>query len=169
MAVGKLSLEDWPILTWSLGWTGFLPPRLSRQHLVGAAGDHLVGIHVGLGAGAGLPDHQRKLVVQLAVDDFLRGRGDGLAQLAVERAQRHVGRGRRLLQQAERMDQRQRHALAADAEILQRTLRLRAPVMRSGHRDLAHGIALNACLLGGHAEPPQKMRGSFSPERGAGP
>ena len=27
MAVGKVSLEDWPRLTWSLGWTGVLEPR----------------------------------------------------------------------------------------------------------------------------------------------
>ena len=27
MAVGKVSLEDWPRLTWSLGCTGALPPR----------------------------------------------------------------------------------------------------------------------------------------------
>ena len=26
IAVGKLSLEDWPLLTWSFGWTGFLEP-----------------------------------------------------------------------------------------------------------------------------------------------
>ena len=28
MAVGKVSFEDCPILTWSLGWTGSFPPRL---------------------------------------------------------------------------------------------------------------------------------------------
>ena len=28
MTVGKLSLDDWPRLTWSLGWTGALPPLL---------------------------------------------------------------------------------------------------------------------------------------------
>src|SRR3546814_19125293 len=27
-AVGKLSFDDWPMLTWSLGWTGDLPPRV---------------------------------------------------------------------------------------------------------------------------------------------
>ena len=27
IAVGKLSFDDWPLLTWSLGWTGLLPPR----------------------------------------------------------------------------------------------------------------------------------------------
>ncbi len=33
-------------------------------------GNHLVGVHVGLGAGTGLPDDQRKVVVQIAVDNF---------------------------------------------------------------------------------------------------
>jgi hypothetical protein len=28
IAVGKLSFDDWPLLTWSLGWTGLLPPRV---------------------------------------------------------------------------------------------------------------------------------------------
>jgi hypothetical protein len=27
MTVGKVSLDDWPMLQWSLGWTGSLPPR----------------------------------------------------------------------------------------------------------------------------------------------
>ncbi len=28
IAVGKVSFDDWPILQWSLGWTGLLPPFL---------------------------------------------------------------------------------------------------------------------------------------------
>ncbi len=26
IAVGNTSLDDWPMLTWSFGWTGFLEP-----------------------------------------------------------------------------------------------------------------------------------------------
>ena len=37
MAVGITSLEDWPMLTWSLGWTGSLepssPPRIWMARL----------------------------------------------------------------------------------------------------------------------------------------
>ena len=37
MAVGKVSLDDWLMLTWSLGWTGFLepicPPSISMARL----------------------------------------------------------------------------------------------------------------------------------------
>ena len=28
MAVGKLSFDDWPMLTWSLGWTGVCVPSV---------------------------------------------------------------------------------------------------------------------------------------------
>jgi hypothetical protein len=66
MAVGKVSFDDWPRLTWSLGWTGRLLAALAAEQLGGAVGDHLVGVHVGLGAGAGLPDDEREVVVELA-------------------------------------------------------------------------------------------------------
>ena len=42
MAEGKLSLEDCPLLTWSLGWTGDLPPRLPAGSSLARPGDHLV-------------------------------------------------------------------------------------------------------------------------------
>ena len=44
--------------------------QLFTGKLVGAVGDDLVGVHVGLRAGARLPDHQREMVVQFAVDDL---------------------------------------------------------------------------------------------------
>jgi hypothetical protein len=47
------------------------------EDLVGAAGDDLVRVHVRLRAAAGLPDDEGELVVELAVDDFLRGGVDG--------------------------------------------------------------------------------------------
>ena len=62
MAVGKVSLEDWPALTWSLGWT--LGPAQA-----GEVGDHLVDVHVGAGARAGLEDVDRELVGVLARRD----------------------------------------------------------------------------------------------------
>ena len=72
MAVGITSFEDWPLLTWSFGWTSFeprSPPRISR----GAVGDDLVRVHVRGGAGAGLEDVDHEVVVELAVDDLARG------------------------------------------------------------------------------------------------
>ena len=59
-----------------VGVDGRLAAALPRQQLVGAAGDHLVDVHVGLGARTGLPDHERKLTVELAGRDFGGGRLD---------------------------------------------------------------------------------------------
>jgi hypothetical protein len=76
-----------------VGMHGLLGAHLAAQHFDGAVGDHLVGVHVRLGAGAGLPDDEREVIVELAVDHFLRGLDDGLAELRVELAERHVGFG----------------------------------------------------------------------------
>ena len=94
-----------------VGMHGLLRAHLAAQHLDGAVGDHLVGVHVRLGAGAGLPDDQREVIVELAVDHFLRGRDDGLADLRVEAAERHVGFGGGALDDAERAHDR--HAAAS--------------------------------------------------------
>jgi hypothetical protein len=49
-----------------IGMDGAFAAALSGQQFVGIARDHLIDVHVRLGAGAGLPDDERKLVVQLA-------------------------------------------------------------------------------------------------------
>ena len=117
---------------------------LAAEHLVGAVRDHLVQVHVGLRAGAGLPHDQRKVAVELAVDHLLRGRRDRARALRVENAERPVHLRRRALDQRHRADQRLRHALLADAEILQRALRLRAPVAVGGDLDRAEGVGFGA-------------------------
>ena len=76
----------------------------AAEQLVGAVGDHLVDVHVGLGAGAGLPHDQRELIVELAVDDLLRGLDDGLGAARVERAKpRLVSAAARLTMASARM------------------------------------------------------------------
>ena len=59
IALGKVSLDDWLALTTSLGWHS-TPARRGER------GDHLVDVHVGAGARAGLEDVDRELVVVLA-------------------------------------------------------------------------------------------------------
>src|SRR5690606_35529244 len=44
-----------------------LATALAGGDLVGPTGDHLVDVNVALGAAAGLPDHQGKLVIMLAL------------------------------------------------------------------------------------------------------
>jgi hypothetical protein len=100
---------------------------LAAQQLARAVGDHLVEVHVGLRAGAGLPDRQRKFVRMLAFDDFVGGLHNGLRFALVEHAEAQIDLGRRTLDDGQRRDQLGRLLLRGDAEILQRALGLRAP------------------------------------------
>ena len=86
------SLEDWPRLTWSLGWTSF-GSALAAQQLGGPVGDDLVGVHVGGGAGAGLEDVDHELVVEAALGHLRRRPGDGLGDARLQEAQLGVHLG----------------------------------------------------------------------------
>ena len=66
-----------------VGVDGLLAAHLSAQNLNGSVGDDLVGVHVGLGAGAGLPDDEGEVVEELAVGDFLGSLLDSLSDLGV--------------------------------------------------------------------------------------
>ncbi len=59
---------------------GFLRAHLATQFLDGPVRDHFVCVHVRLGAGAGLPDDQREVVVELAAKHLIGGGKDGLSQ-----------------------------------------------------------------------------------------
>ena len=81
-----------------------LGAELAAEQFVGAVGDHLVEVHVGLRAGAGLPDHQREMIVELAVDHLARGADDGAGAALVEQAKLAIGFRRRKLDDAERAE-----------------------------------------------------------------
>jgi hypothetical protein len=66
-----------------VGVDGLLAAHGAAQNLNGAVGDDLVGVHVGLGAGAGLPDDQREVVNELERGNLLGGLLDRLAELGV--------------------------------------------------------------------------------------
>ena len=120
IAVGKTSLVLWPMLTWSLGWIGFSRPEaVAARQLDGPVGDHLVGVHVAGGAGAGLKDVDGELVVELALGHLAAG-GDegptwrsssGRPPLASRPRSRLATRGRPL-DQSQGMDQLRRQPSA---------------------------------------------------------
>ncbi len=117
--------------------------------LVGPVGDHLVDVHVRLGAAAGLPDREGELAVVFALEGLVGGADDGLALLLAERAQLHVDDGRGLLHQHQRLDERMRHLLGGDVEVVERALGLRSPVLVRGNLDGAERVLLDARLLHG--------------------
>ena len=121
-----------------------LGAELAAEQFVGAIGDHLVEVHVGLGAGAGLPDHQRKMIVELAVDHLARGADDGAGAALVEQPELAIGFGRGKLDDAKRANDVHRHPVLADAEILPRSLGLRAPIAVGGNLDRTEAVGLGA-------------------------
>ena len=121
-----------------------LGAELAAQHFVGAIGDHLVEVHVGLGAGPGLPDHQRKVPVELAVDHLARGADDGAGAAPVEQSEFAIRLGGSKLDHAERMNDRHRHPLITDAEISPRPFGLGTPVAIGGNVDRAETVGLAA-------------------------
>ena len=53
-----------------VGVDGGFGPHLAAEDFNRAVGDDLVRVHVGLRARSGLPDDQRKMIVELARDHF---------------------------------------------------------------------------------------------------
>ena len=129
IAVGKLSLDDWLLLTWSLGWTGSLPPRLpvrislARPAITSLAFmfDWVPDPVCQMTSGNWLSRSPRATSPAACWIDF----GD----LRVEPADARIHPRRRLLDEAQRVDDLERHLLArAEREILDRALGLRAPI-----------------------------------------
>ena len=92
-------------------------------------GDHLVGVHVGRGAGVALDHVDDEVLVVAAGDDLVAGRRDGGGAAGVEHAEVAVGERGRLLYHGERPHElgevRERHA--GDREVLERPGGMDAP------------------------------------------
>ena len=142
------------MLTWSLGWTGSLAAEDPAHQLDGPVGDDLVGVHVGLRAGAGLPDEEREVVVEAAPGDLLRGAHDEGADARVQAPGRQVDLRARQLEESHGVHDLDGHALGArvaDGEVVQGALCLGTPVAVGGHLDGTHRIGLDAHRGGGRS------------------
>ncbi len=125
IAVGKVSFEDWPRLQWSFGWIGLLPPRWPPI-------DSLA--RLAITSLAFMFDCVPEPVCQTTrgnssscspATTVAAAAGDRVGERRFEDAEILVHQGRGLLHEAERVDERRRHVLGADLEVLDRALRLR--------------------------------------------
>ena len=124
--------------------------ELAAEHEVGAVGDHLVDVHVGLRAGAGLPDPQREMIVEIPERDVARDGDDRAGAALVENAERTIHVRRRPFDDAERVDDRARHQFIADQEVAARALGLRAPVLVGNNVERTERVAFGPrrCRVG---------------------
>ena len=105
--------------------------------LIGEVGDDFVGVHVGLRARAGLPHDQRKMRIEFAIDNLLRALHDGVADFFIHQILRNIHPRRTAFNNAQRANHRARHPFGAYFEVLQRSLRLRAPIFIRRHFNFA--------------------------------
>ncbi len=107
------------MLTWSLGCTGFLepivPPAISMARLEMTS----LTFMLRLGAPAGLPHHQREVVVELAADDLVGRRDDQVApSLSSIRPSLRLASAAAFFRMPRARMISARHLLAADVESL---------------------------------------------------
>jgi hypothetical protein len=139
------------------------------QELAGPVGQHLVHVHVALGAAARLPDHERELVGVFFVPHLVRRGHDGPPLLLVQQAELHVDERARLFDEGQGADEPGRHALAGDLEVLQGALGLGAPEAVRGHFDGPEGVFLHPRRRGhGLSTTRHSMLTGRGPQRAAG-
>ena len=116
----------------------------SAEKLGGTIGEHLVHVHVGLRARAGLPDGQREFAVVHAPQRFVRSGDYRVRAFPRQRSQLGVDVSRSAFDQQHGANELGRHFLAGNTEEFERALRLRAPQPVRGHFDRAERVALDA-------------------------
>ncbi len=123
--------------------------RVNRRAkaLAGKSRNDFVDVHVRAGAGARLHDADRKLVCVTAAGDLERRRGDAGSERRRKFAEFAIGLGCGPLDEADCPDQRRRHALLTDADVVDRALRLGAPERRRCDRNVAEAVLFDAVLV----------------------
>ena len=155
--VGKLSLEDWPRLTWSFGWTGLRLPKgepsssLARFEMTSLAFMLVWVPEPVCQTGRGKSASRRPSAISCAASRI------GPASSPGELAEALVGLGAGPFVQADGADQQGREMLRADPEQPAGALRLRAPVAPGGDVDAAEAVGFGAGIVG-HASIPLRSR-----------
>src|SRR5262245_38743154 len=112
---------------------GCLASNGCARQLTTTVRDHLVHVHVELRSAARHPDVKGKHVVMLARDDFVANLDDQSVTLVIQSLARVIYVRRALLERGVRRDHLSWNQILADAEVLQRALRLRTPQTIRSH------------------------------------
>ncbi len=141
---------------------------LAAEQLVGAVGDHLVGVHVGGRAGTGLEDIDGKLGIELAVDHLGGGGDDGGGKFRLDQTELLVDLGGGALDPAHGMDEPRRQRPAADREIGHGALGLHAVVSVRRYFQRTEGIFFGTGFHDGFLNF-QRSTNNFQHLTGGGP
>src|SRR5262245_24396701 len=106
--------------------------------------DHFVDVHIELGAAARHPHVQREHVMMLAGEDFVAHLNDQLVTLIVKPLAGMIGDGSGFLQGGVGGDHLAGNEIPANAEMLQRPLRLGAPQLVAWNLNHAEAVSLSS-------------------------
>ena len=135
-----------------IGVNGRFGADLAAQNLDRAVRDHLIGIHIRLRARTCLPHDQREMLIQLAINNLLRGGDHRICQLGGQFARSFIGLGTGAFDHAKRADHGDGLLFPTDGEIHQAALCLGAPIFVTGDLKRAKAVGFGTC--GGHACSP---------------
>ena len=150
----------------------------AAQQLRRTVRNHLVRIHVGGGAGAGLENVHREFGVPFPVNHLAGGFADGVGGFLFERAQRMVHAGRGVFYETHGSDERSGKAQVADREVFNGAGGLDAIVGIGRYGQFAHRVAFDAggagrsdglawyALLHMCVAPPARVRRASYPQGG---
>ena len=82
------------------------------------------------------------MIVEFALDHLARGAGDGGSAARIQQAQFAIGLCRGEFDDAERVNDLDRHPVMADTEILPRAFGLRTPIAIGGDVDRTEAVGL---------------------------
>src|SRR5271170_670233 len=123
---------------------GLLAAHFSARNLDGAVRNHFVDVHVRLRAAAGLPDAQRKMLMQLPGNHLIRRLSNQIDLFFRKFPQIAIYKRGGLLQDAEAANQLAGHGVFAYGEMDQGARRLCAVVAIQRNLDFAHAVRFGA-------------------------
>src|SRR5580704_3163245 len=121
----------------------FAPERRACE-LATAVRNHLIHVHVELGAAASHPDMQRKHVLMSACENLVAGLNNESVPLVIKLATSMIGIRSGFLQSRIRCDHFARDQILSYAEMFERPLRLCPPQPGARHIDFTEAVGLFA-------------------------